>query len=167
MGKSILFVCSGNTCRSVMAEYLLKHRAKEAGLELEVQSAGLHAFAGDEAAQNAVEALAELGITAEGHRSRRVQPWLLEQADLILAMTKSHKEELLRMAPEHAGKIFLLKEYAHLLSTGKEVADSVEKDYEIRDPYGQPLDVYRRSLEEIDSAVRVIVAQGKRKEAAE
>jgi ribose 5-phosphate isomerase B len=160
MIKSVLFVCTGNTCRSVMAEYLLKHRAEQAGLNLEVKSAGLHAFAGDTATEQALAALGELGIDAGGHRSRRIHPQLLEEADLVLAMTRHHKEELLRLAPEHAGKIFLLKEYAGRLDFGQEQGEWAAKDYEISDPFGHSLDVYREAREEIDGAVQAIVARG-------
>ncbi|MGB4179877.1 MAG: ribose 5-phosphate isomerase B [Limnochordia bacterium] len=159
MGKSILFICSGNTCRSVMAEYLLRHRAKEAGLNLEATSAGLFAFTGDAATEEALQALSELGIDAREHRSRKLHPRLLDEADLVLAMTERHKEELLRLAPEQAGKIFLLKEYADILTSGQEAQQSAEKEYEIPDPFGQSLEAYRRARQEIDRAVQAIIAQ--------
>jgi ribose 5-phosphate isomerase B len=160
MAKSVLFVCSGNTCRSVMAEYLMRHRAQQAGVDVEVMSAGLHAFAGDSAAENAIEALAELGIDARQHRSRKIHPRLLAEADLILAMTEGHRQELLRLGSEHADKIFLLKEYAHLLDSGQEPEDLEAKEYEIRDPFGQSLETYRQSRQEIDGAVQTILARG-------
>ena len=159
MIKSVLFVCTGNTCRSVMAEHLLRHRAKEKDIELEVASAGLSAFAGDTATEQALEALAELGIEGLEHRSRRVHPHLLEEYDLILAMTQRHKQQLLEIAPELAGKIYLLKEYGKRSPTGQEPEQSIEKEYEISDPFGQSLAVYRKSRDEIDQAIQVILGQ--------
>lgn len=160
MIKSVLFVCTGNTCRSVMAEHLLRHRAEEAGLELKTASAGLHAYPGDSATREAVEVLEELGIDASSHRSRRVHPYLLEEYDLILAMTSSHKRQLLEMAPELAGRIYLLKEYAERAAGEQEGSPSIEKDYEISDPFGQSLAVYRNSRDEIDRALETILRSG-------
>ncbi|HHT89413.1 MAG TPA: ribose 5-phosphate isomerase B [Firmicutes bacterium] len=140
-----------------MAEHLLRHRAKEKKLDLDVASAGLAAFPGDPGAENALKVLAERGIDGSGHRSRKVQPRLLEEFDLILAMTSGHKKQLLGLAPQLAGRIFLLKEFAKGAEQGQEADDSVEKEYEISDPFGQSLDVYRQSLEEIDRAVQAIL----------
>lgn len=157
MTKSVLFVCTGNTCRSFMAEYLLRRHAQERGLDIEVASAGLAAFPGDTATENALRALEEVGIDGSQHRSRKAELYLLEQYDLILAMTSGHKKQLLSMAPELSDRIFLLKEFAETADGQKDPDDSVEKDYEISDPFGLSLDVYRQSRAEIDLAVQVIV----------
>lgn len=140
-----------------MAEHLLRQHAKANELHLEVASAGLAAFAGDRATEHTIAALSEVGIHGIEHRSRRVHPHLLEQFDLILPMTLSHKTQLLELAPELAGKIFLLKEFAKRGTEGQEVGESVEKAHEISDPFGQSLEVYRQSRDEIDQAVQAII----------
>ena len=157
MTKSVLLICTGNTCRSFMAEHLLRHHAARAQLHVDVASAGLGAFPGDTANEHAVEALREVGIEATEHPSRRVHLHLLEQYDLILSMTASHKEQLVAMAPALTGRIFLLKEFAERMERGKDPAESIEKDYGISDPFGQSLDVYRQSRDEINLAVQAIV----------
>lgn len=158
MVKSVLFVCTGNTCRSVMAEHLLRHYAREAGLDLQIASAGLYAYPGDEASEFTVTVLDEKGVDASGHRSRKIHPRLLEEFDLILAMTTTHKQGLIELAPELSEKIFLLKEFvARNAALGQEPGEWIEKDYEILDPFGQSLEVYRRSREEIDEVIQALV----------
>lgn len=158
MGKSILFVCTGNTCRSVMAEYLLRHYANEADLELEVASAGLHAYTGDEASQHTVAVLKELGIDATGHRARKVSSYLLEEFDLILTMTNLHKVGIEELAPELTEQVFLLKEFTERNTLNKQdPIESIEKVNEILDPFGQSEEIYRQSREEIKSEIQILI----------
>lgn len=158
MVKSVLFVCTGNTCRSVMAEYLLRHYAKEAALELKVASAGLAAFSGSCAAENTLAVLREKDIEAEGHRAQAIHSELLEKFDLILTMTKAHKEQLVAANPAIGEKVFLLKEFPVRKKFFKEeLAEHTEKDYEVSDPFGQSVDVYRRTREEISETLKAII----------
>lgn len=157
MRRSVLFVCTGNTCRSFMAEYLLRHYAAKSKLEIDVASAGLGAFTGDTATEQAVEVLTEMGIDGTAHRSRKVHPNLLAQYDLIFPMTLGHKRQLLDLVPELAGKVFLLKEFAERVNPGKDPSKLIEKDHEISDPFGQSVEIYRQSRIEIDRAVQAIV----------
>ncbi|NLY53947.1 MAG: low molecular weight protein arginine phosphatase [Firmicutes bacterium] len=108
----ILFVCTGNTCRSSMAQALLEHLAKEQGLtQLEVRSAGLAADPGAKAAVHAEKALQELDIDLSHHRAQNINADLVAWADLILTMTRRHKEAVLRSFPEAEAKVYVLKEF--------------------------------------------------------
>lgn len=141
MEKTILFVCTGNTCRSPMAAGLARHILEGDGdHETSVLSAGVQALPGIPATAEAVEALGEEGIDISGHRARMLTPQLVGQAALILTMTGSHKREVLRVAPQAEPKTFTLTEYAGLSG-------------DLIDPLGQPLAVYRNYA----SRLRVLV----------
>lgn len=106
--KNVLFVCTGNTCRSPMAEGLLKSMAPD---DFQVQSAGLVAAAGQGAYPHVEKVLKKRGI-AINHRSQRINMELLAWADIILTMTQGHKAALIQQYPENIDKIMTLKESA-------------------------------------------------------
>ncbi|MBM7571274.1 low molecular weight protein arginine phosphatase [Aquibacillus albus] len=103
----VLFVCTGNTCRSPMAAALLKHISSA-----EVKSAGIYAGPGQPASQGTVDVLREQGILFD-HASQPVTVDLLNWADLILTMTTQHKQALALQYPTITDKLFTLKEYVH------------------------------------------------------
>ena len=117
---NILFVCTGNTCRSPMAAALMNKIAIEQNLDVRIESAGLFAQEGHMASDNAIKAMISYGIDLTLHRTQPVTENLLKQCDLILTMTEAHKMVLEPMAK---GKVYTLIEYAG--SAG-----------DIPDPYG-------------------------------
>ncbi|WP_170105586.1 low molecular weight protein arginine phosphatase [Desmospora activa] len=118
--RRILFVCTGNTCRSPMAEALLRKKADERGLFLEVKSAGVSALPGVAASSPAVEVLAEKGINNRDHRSQPMTKELLKWADLVLTMTRSHHQWLIHSYPEAVDKAHTLKEWVWKQEVGQE-----------------------------------------------
>src|SRR4051812_36388708 len=130
--KTILFICTGNICRSPMAEGLFRH-AMRGSNEYRVMSAGVGACDGQLPSVNAVRALRELGIDIANHRSRMLTPDIIEQADFIFGMTHSHVDTVNLLYPHAAEKTFLLREF-------DETLDEFEKD--ISDPIGGSLETY-------------------------
>lgn len=133
---NVLFVCTGNTCRSPMASAILNKTANEKKLDIKASSAGLAAFSGDEASENAVRALAEIGIDLSSHRSRPVNRYILDESDYIIGMSPSH---LRALAPfTDADKLLTL-------SDG------------IPDPYGGDLEAYRLTRDKIRSGIESLL----------
>lgn len=139
----ILFVCTGNTCRSPMAEKIFRKMAKEKGLPVEIRSAGTYAYPGSPASTHASQVLQSMGIQEE-HISQMVTPDLMEWATLVLTMTGSHKLSLLQAYPKMGEKIYTLKEYTDPGSS---------YGIDIGDPFGGPLHVYEMCAREIGQSL--------------
>ncbi|MFC7391866.1 low molecular weight protein arginine phosphatase [Scopulibacillus cellulosilyticus] len=105
--KNILFVCTGNTCRSPMAEALLRHKGKDI---FRVKSAGVFAGDGSPAHPNAIKVLKDRNISFD-HRSQSINKTLIDWADMIFTMTGNHKNQLCQQYPESIDKTYTLKEY--------------------------------------------------------
>ncbi|MFD2672080.1 low molecular weight protein arginine phosphatase [Marinicrinis sediminis] len=110
--RRILFVCTGNTCRSPMAEKLMKHLSEQHALDLDVRSAGVSAFGGGGMSSHAKTVLERKGIHPHPFQSAPVTDEDMQWAEVVLTMTVNHKRMLVQRFAEHADKIYTLKEYA-------------------------------------------------------
>ncbi|MFQ6057608.1 MAG: low molecular weight protein arginine phosphatase [Anaerolineae bacterium] len=140
--KTILFVCTGNLCRSPMAVGLLKEQLKRHGRqgEYRVRSAGTWTLEGHPAAPYALQVMAERGLDIGDHRSHALTRGDVEAADLILVMTRGHQEAIEAEFPQARGKTYLLSEM-------------VGQSYDIPDPYGASLAMYRRCADELEDLI--------------
>ena len=143
--QRILFVCTGNTCRSPMAEAILKNKNIDG---LEVKSSGIFAINGSDASANAKQVLVENQIVHH-HQSTSLTNKEVEWATLILTMTSSHKAAIRANFPDAAGKTLTLKEF---IGEGQ--------NFDVSDPFGGSIDIYRDTFKElerlIDAAIKRI-----------
>ncbi|MDK8181566.1 low molecular weight protein arginine phosphatase [Paenibacillus sp. UMB4589-SE434] len=107
----ILFVCTGNTCRSPMAESMLRHLAHERGLDVEVRSAGVSAWGDAPMSEHARSVLEKWKMSNEAFHSQGLASSTVAWADLILTLTLGHKQHVLQRYPQAADKVYTLKEY--------------------------------------------------------
>jgi RpiB/LacA/LacB family sugar-phosphate isomerase len=141
--KTVLFVCTGNLCRSPMAEGLFRQLLGRRR-DLRVLSAGLGASTGQRPTDHAVRALAEIGVDISGQRSQPVTAELVHQADAIFAMTEGHLESLTSLYPSAGPRIHLLREFQKDLREGER---------EVPDPIGMPYSAYTACRDAIRAAL--------------
>ncbi len=142
----IVYVCTGNICRTPMAVALTQKKIKEENLTniIEVDSVGVWAADGAPASENTRRVCQEQGLDCSQHRAKSVDLLTLKDADLVLCMAEKHKRDLLAIFPHYKQKIYTLKEFAH-------PAPPVHRS--IDDPYGLKIEAYRRTFQEIAGEV--------------
>lgn len=146
---TVLFVCTGNTCRSPMARGIFRQLLTEQGAgDIELLSAGMAAVEGLPATELATATARRWRIDISSHQSRRLDPELVARADLILAMSDEHVEAILALDPEAAERTFLLKAFP--------LPDRFDPLHAIADPIGKGPEEYEKSFLEIDEHLRRI-----------
>lgn len=152
----IMFVCTGNICRSAMADVMLKSKIKNTDLEnkLEVFSAGTHADTGSHATFTAIEAMEELGIDLKPHRATNIMDSNIEDMDFILCATSKHKQLVLAIFPKLQDNVYTIKEFAEY---------DIESGLDISDPWGYDLSVYRSCASLLENCIDNIILKFQKK----
>jgi len=136
----LVFVCTGNICRSPMAAALFQARAERMGDAVRVESAGTWGVDGQPASAAGKVVMGERGISLDQHIARTVDREILERATLVLVMTRSHRDGLVAEFPFARQKIRLLSHVNGM-------------EYDIADPYGKPVEAYRLCADDLEELI--------------
>ena len=145
----IIFVCTGNTCRSAMAEWLAKKVVEEKNLDIVVYSAGIFAVNGEHASYNSIAVMKEYDVDIVTHTATPIDEVNLEEMNLILCATYSHKIDIIQRYENLKDRVYTMKEYAGLDENGQ--------DLDIKDPWGYNLNTFRVCAAEISFCVDKII----------
>lgn len=174
--QTILVVCTGNICRSPFVEVLLQEQAIRRGLPVLVRSAGVHGLEGNAAVSAMVDEARDRGIDLSLHRGAVATPSALGDADLVIAMTESHRSQLVRVAPGVRDRTFTMRELVRLLDAADEaptdlvdaarianrvrpLAPAAASREDVDDPYGGSREGYRRTAAELEELTSRLAAQ--------
>lgn len=148
----IMYICTGNICRSAMAEKLLKKKVKDLKRDdIEVYSSGIYAQNGDIPTYEAIKVMQEeYQIDIKEHKATNIRNSKIKEMDLILCATLSHKVAVLDIYPELEGKVFTMKEYVNY---DREYHDKMN----IKDPWGYDIETYRSCVAEIEECINKLL----------
>ena len=176
----VLAVCTGNISRSPAGEPLLRAGLGDSAV---VRSAGVRAVVGAPVDPPVAAHLAEVGVGVDGFAARQLVPAMVTEADLVLALTRDHRSQVLGLVPSAVRRSFTLREFALILQSleapaegdtpGERLRSLLPRaaagramlprrsagDDDVRDPYGHGPAAYTRALSEIDAAVATILAR--------
>ena len=143
--QRVLFVCTGNICRSPVAQFLAERLAREAGLPLRASSAGTEAELGHDMEPGARRALVARGVKGVSHLAVQLEEALCADADQIYALTRGHRATIVSRFPAHAAKVAVLREAAGLPAP------------DVADPYGESDAVYEECARNIEEALKILI----------
>ena len=144
----IMFICTGNICRSAMAHHLFEKMLEDNNItDVEIYSSGIYAEYNDIPTYDAIEVMKEYDVDLKKHRATNTSYSDIKNMDLILGMTLSHKQELIYMYPELKEKIYTLKEYV----------ENTQDGINIKDPWGFDIATYRFCAAEIEKCLELLI----------
>ena len=172
MEVKILFVCTGNICRSAMAESLFNHHAQQQGLEIKAHSSGTDATPGNSATDLAVDVLADRGIDLKDHRARQLTSDQISDSQIVIAMTRQHEAAIAKEDQPARSRTFLTGEISRIGSQIGSIKSQNLEDWlqvlneargghmttgrlrdEIADPWGQPRGIYEQTAKRLEGHI--------------
>ena len=149
--KKIMFICTGNTCRSPIAEVVTRNKLLENKIKISVISRGIIVPRSTKANEKAINIVKINKLDLEKHMSKQVIKDEIDDQTLILTMTLRHKQILLFNYPDLYGKVYTVNEY-------------VDRDGDIEDPYGQPIEIYKKCYYQIEEFANKLISKLQKEE---